>query len=75
MATSKRSASPSRPGTTSTARSGRPPEPRRRSARQLPPVAGALSLASLLMVGADRVIIDEQEDDNLHFMAEYIDPA
>jgi hypothetical protein len=34
-----------------------------------------LSLASLLMVGADRVIIDEQEDDNLHFMAEYIDPA
>jgi hypothetical protein len=75
MATSKRSASPSRPGTTSTARSGRPPEPARRSARQPPPVAGALSLASLLMVGADRVIIDEQEDDNLHFMAEYIDPA
>ncbi|MDR7052350.1 hypothetical protein J2X54_004855 [Duganella sp. 3397] len=39
------------------------------------PPAGAISLSTLLMIGADRVIIDPAEDDDLHFMAEYIDPA
>ncbi|MET0322550.1 MAG: hypothetical protein ABW069_17645 [Duganella sp.] len=36
---------------------------------------GAFTLSALLMIGAERVIIDEVEDDNAHFMAEYIDPA
>ena len=76
MATSKRSASPSRPGTTFTARGGRPPQPSARGGRLRPlPAGAALSWATLLMVGADRVILDQEEDDNQHFMAEYIDPA
>ena len=80
MATSKRSASPSRPDTTSSVRRGQSPQPGQHSARQPlppPPATGAIALPALLMVGADRVILDEEadEDDNLHFMAEYIDPA
>ena len=72
MATSKRSVSSSRTGKpTFTAAapvgdSAFPPSA---------PPAGAISLSTLLMVGADRVIIDAAEDDYLHFMAEYIDPA
>lgn len=72
MATSKRSASPSRtgkptfPATAPGGDSAVPPSA---------PPAGAISLATLLMVGADRVIIDAAEDDDPHFMAEYIDPA
>lgn len=75
MATSKRSASPSRPGTTSSAPGGRPPQPSPRGGRQRPvPAGAALSLSALLMVGADRVILDEDEDDNHQFMAEFIEP-
>jgi hypothetical protein len=75
MATSKRSASPSRPGSTSSAHGGRPPQPSTRGARQRPlPAGAALSLSALLMVGTDRVIIDGDEDDNHHFMAEFIEP-
>lgn len=71
MATSKRSASLSRTGKptfTATAQGGDP-------ALSPPVPAGAICLSTLLMVGADRVIIDAAEDDDLHFMAEYIDPA
>jgi hypothetical protein len=75
MATSKRSASPSRPGYTSSDHGGRPPQPSPRAARQRPlPGGAALSLSALLMVGTDRVIIDGEEDDNHHFMAEFIEP-
>lgn len=71
MATSKRSAGPSRTGKpifTASAQGGKPLQPPA-------PLTGAISLSTLLMVGADRVIIDAAEDDDLHFMAEYIDPA
>jgi len=75
MATSKRSASPSRPGTTSSASGGRRPQPSPRAPRQRQlPAGAALSLSALLMVGADPVILDEEEDDNHQFMAEYIEP-
>lgn len=72
MATSKRSASLSRTGKptfTFIAHGGDPALP------PCAPVAGAISLSTLLMVGADRVIIDAAEDDDMHFMADYIDPA
>ena len=85
MATSKRSASPSRTGrpiVTAIAQRGKPlpppVQPPRTSSAATPPsapIAGTLCLSTLLMVGTDRVIIDAAEDDDLHFMADYIDPA
>jgi hypothetical protein len=83
MATSKRTASPSRTGKLASPRHGKPPPPpsqsgtaARASDRSRASLAGsAFTLSALLMIGAERVIIDEVEDDNAHFMAEYIDPA
>lgn len=70
MATSKRTASPTRAGVGKRTSSpqGKPPSRSRLS-------GSVFTLSALLMVGAERVIIDEVENDNAHFMAEYIDPA
>jgi hypothetical protein len=38
-----------------------------------PPAAPAIDIEALLMVGAERVHLDCEEDDNIAFMAEVID--
>ncbi|HWW71587.1 MAG TPA: hypothetical protein VN089_16725 [Duganella sp.] len=38
-----------------------------------PPVRG-LDLAAMLMIGDEHVVINGHEDDNISFMAEFIDP-
>ena len=41
-----------------------------------PACVGAVpDLASLLMIGNEQVVVDEEEDPNLHFMAEFVDLA
>ncbi|KQQ33321.1 hypothetical protein ASF61_09520 [Duganella sp. Leaf126] len=74
MATSKRNPNPSRTGqptsaSAATRHRGHPPP------RHITQAARARLLAMLLTVGADRVYLDESEDDELHGIAEVIDPA
>jgi hypothetical protein len=39
-----------------------------------PPSELGLDIGTLLMVGGEHVVIDHEEDDNIGFMAELIDP-
>jgi hypothetical protein len=39
------------------------------------PTVRGLDLAAMLMIGDEHVVIDGQEDDNISFMAEFIDPV
>jgi hypothetical protein len=38
------------------------------------PTVRGLDLAAMLMIGDEHVVITSQEDDNVSFMAEFIDP-
>jgi hypothetical protein len=38
------------------------------------PTVRGLDLAAMLMIGDEHVVINGQEDDNVSFMAEFIDP-
>lgn len=42
--------------------------------RQPSPTVRGLDLAAMLMIGQEHVVINSQDDDNLIFMAEFIDP-
>ncbi|USX28408.1 hypothetical protein NHH73_09035 [Oxalobacteraceae bacterium OTU3CINTB1] len=39
------------------------------------PTVRGLDLAAMLMIGDEHVVINGQEDDNISFMAEFIDPS
>ena len=43
-----------------------------KAAVPLPP--GGIDIEAMLMIGEERVIIDHDENDNVNFMAEVIDP-
>ena len=78
MATSKRNVHPSRTGQPASDAASAPasshqgdhPRPCHTTQEDR-----AILLASLLTVGADRVYVDEAEDDELHGIAELIDPS
>ena len=38
------------------------------------PTVRGLDLAAMMMIGDEHVVINCQEDDNIHFMAEFVDP-
>jgi len=38
------------------------------------PTVRGLDLAAMLMIGDEHVVLNGQEDDNISFMAEFIDP-
>jgi hypothetical protein len=39
------------------------------------PTVRSLDLAAMLMIGDEHIVVDTGEDDNLCFMAEFIDPS
>jgi len=44
-------------------------------AAQPSPTVRGLDLAAMLMIGDEHIVINSEEDDNICFMAEFIDPS